>query len=358
MAKLGQVFHGTGRSTELHPKWITTWIHYSKLRRNKRQYCDAKDREEIENLADLIYADGAVLQNLLVRKYDADEYEIIAGHKRTLACELLTERGITGYEFLPCVVRNESEAKTRLAIVSSNIRHEKTHYEIMYEMKELEYLFTHYPEEFSDEELRGRMVERIGRRMGKAKSVVNEYLSIAKNLGEKGMDAFEKGELNKDAALALAGLPEEKQEELLSEGVTKSKEIKEYRKEIKCVPDSGTEKKKGQSRCSEGEPKQPEFPVLKNMDQREAFVLSYKTWPVWCKNELTEETYYRYDLPDGSAIVVREFPYSDYWNGTERIGKTLFLIKDTMKHFKNGETNMTDLKEHLKEVQKREYIRE
>lgn len=96
---------------------------------------------------------------------------------------------------------------------------------------------------------------------------------------------------------------------------------------------------------------QPEFPKLKNMDEREDFVLNYKTWPVWTKNELTEETYYRYELLDGSAIVVREYPYTT-WREEVLYGKVLFLVKQDTKHFKDGETNMTALKEHLKEVQK------
>ncbi len=95
MAKLGEVFNKAGKEQkEEHPKWITTWIHYSKLRRNKKQYCDATDTEEIEHLADLISAYGGVMQNLIVRKWNADEYEIIAGHKRTQACNILQKRGI------------------------------------------------------------------------------------------------------------------------------------------------------------------------------------------------------------------------------------------------------------------------
>lgn len=217
MAKLGEVFNKAGKEQkEEHPKWITTWIHYSKLRRNKKQYCDTTDTEEIEHLADLICAYGGVMQNLIVRKWNADEYEIVAGHKRTQACKYLTEeRHLEGFEFLPCIVTNKSEAKTRLAIVSSNAHHEKTHYEIMYEMKELEYLFTHYPEEFSDEELKGRMVERIGRKMGKSRSVVTDYISIANNLGDEGMEEFKKGNLNKDAALTLSSFTENEQSELL-----------------------------------------------------------------------------------------------------------------------------------------------
>jgi len=93
---------------------------------------------------------------------------------------------------------------------------------------------------------------------------------------------------------------------------------------------------------------QPELPVMKNMDQREEFVNTFHDWPIWCKNELTEETYYRYNLPDGSAIIVKEYPYT-YWEG-ETTGKVLYLLKPDMKHFKDAETCMTTIKEHLKGV--------
>lgn len=82
MAKISNVFSKEEVKKSVHPKRITKWIHYTKLVRNDKQYCDAKDKEEIEGLADIIEADGMVLQDLLVKKLDADEYKIIAGHKR------------------------------------------------------------------------------------------------------------------------------------------------------------------------------------------------------------------------------------------------------------------------------------
>lgn len=53
---------------------------------------------------------------------------------------------------------------------------------------------------------------------------------------------------------------------------------------------------------------------MKNMTQREDFINSYKSWNIWCKNEYTEETFYRYDLPDGYVIVVKNYPYYSEWN--------------------------------------------
>ena len=97
---------------------------------------------------------------------------------------------------------------------------------------------------------------------------------------------------------------------------------------------------------------QPELPVLKNMDQREEFVKGYKNWPVWTQNELTEETFYRFDLPDGSSIVVRSYPTWSEWRKIDMDNQRYYLLKPGYHHFADTETNMTTLKDHLKEVQK------
>lgn len=101
------------------------------------------------------------------------------------------------------------------------------------------------------------------------------------------------------------------------------------------------------------EDEKPEFPILKNMEEREKFVLSFKDWNVWCQNELTEETYYRYDLPDGAAIVIRSYPVYLEWKKEELEGKDLFLLKPGYKHFRNCESNMTQIKTYLKDFQKK-----
>lgn len=101
------------------------------------------------------------------------------------------------------------------------------------------------------------------------------------------------------------------------------------------------------------EKEKQELPVLKNMEEREKFILDFKEWNIWCQNELTEETYYRFDLPDGAAIVIRSYPIYLEWKKEEKEGKELFLLKPGYKHFKNCESNMTEIKSYLKDLQKK-----
>lgn len=53
------------------------------------------------------------------------------------------------------------------------------------------------------------------------------------------------------------------------------------------------------------EPIQPELPILKNNDQRKDFIDTYATWPIWIDLKETGERYYRYDLTDKVAMVVK-----------------------------------------------------
>ena len=98
---------------------------------------------------------------------------------------------------------------------------------------------------------------------------------------------------------------------------------------------------------------QLELPVLKNMEEREQFIRDYKKWPVWTQNELTEETFYRFDLPDGSSIVVRNYPTWLGWKKIDMDNQRYYLLKPGYRHFADTECNMTSLKDHLKEIQKK-----
>ncbi|RGI18184.1 hypothetical protein DXC84_11470 [Ruminococcus sp. TF08-4] len=232
MAKISNVFSKEEVKKTAHPKRITKWIHYTKLTRNEKQYCDAKSMEEIEGLADLIEASGMVLQDLLVKKLDSDEYQIIAGHKRCAACKLLVEeRGKKEYEFLPCFEQNISDVRAEFQVYSTNCHHEETPYEIMHKLERMQYLINNYPEEFPEIQ-GGRMVDRLAQKYNLSKSTVGEYLSISKNLGDTAMEALKKGEIDKSAAVTLASMPEKKQNQALARGYKTDKALKKYKKEV------------------------------------------------------------------------------------------------------------------------------
>ena len=230
MARIDDIFKKEIRhaDTPRKRKGKFRWVHYTKLHKNKDQYCDPTT-DEIERLADLIDAEGEVLQDLVIKKKGPDEYEIVAGHKRHLACKMLVEeRGKKEYEFLPCYEINDSEVRSEFRVYATNGYHEKTDYEKMHEIERMRALLTEHPEEFPNVQ-GGRMVERLAQIMDIKKTTVGEYLTISRNLSEKGMELFKTGQLKKSAAVALAGIPGTEQDKLLDQGIITHKQIKESR---------------------------------------------------------------------------------------------------------------------------------
>ena len=234
MARLGNVFNNKEdiKKEEQHPRRMIKWIHYTKLKENPGQYCPERDKEEIEALADLIEAAGEVIQNLSVSKLDTDEYRIIAGHKRCKACKLLVEeRGLKQFSFLPCVVSNLSSVQEEFQVVASNGYHQKKAYELMHEILKTEKLLKEHPEEFPESLQKGRMIERLSRKMGIARSTIQEYKQISNNLTSEAMEKFKNGEIEKSAAVTLSKMPEESQKEVIGQGITQNVEIEKYRQE-------------------------------------------------------------------------------------------------------------------------------
>ena len=110
-------------------------------------------------------------------------------------------------------------------------------------------------------------------------------------------------------------------------------------------------------------PEQPELPILKNNDQRSEFLDAYETWPLWIETVQTGERYYRYDLKDGTSIVVKVYhamlfdytvsgvKYEERF--TEGYGQHEYYLLRPGKFFRDCETNRTMLIEKLKEIQRK-----
>ena len=108
-------------------------------------------------------------------------------------------------------------------------------------------------------------------------------------------------------------------------------------------------------------PEQPELPVLKNNDQRAAFVDAYETWPLWIETKQTGERYYRYDLEDGTSMVVKVYHariFDGYASGSyeakyhDGYGRHEYYLLRDGKLFRDCDTNRSLLIEKLKEIQK------
>ena len=156
------------------------------------------------------------------------------------------------------------------------------------------------------------------------------------------------------------------------------KDRKMYKPEIMfMIAPEDEEKKEGPVICIEvGQPRdmdkeepemamdvereaQPELPRLKNNNQRKEFLKTYRDWLVWFEVPQAEEIYYRYILPDESAIVICEYKQYVAWKerytdeNPESTYTKSYLLEPGYHHLHDCETNETALVKKLMEVQKK-----
>lgn len=102
----------------------------------------------------------------------------------------------------------------------------------------------------------------------------------------------------------------------------------------------------------------PDFPVLRNNEQRKEFLKGFHDWPVWFEVPEANETYYRYNLPDGSSIIICEYRMWVGWKekytdeNPDSLGTELYLLKPEHHYLHDCKTNESAIAEHLKNVQK------
>ena len=110
------------------------------------------------------------------------------------------------------------------------------------------------------------------------------------------------------------------------------------------------------------EQEQPELPTLKNNDQRKEWLAKYKDWGLWYRDEKIDVNYYKYDFPDGSRLVVAEYPQRfAYWSSERRDEHYYHLLEKNKKghshvydeEYRQSVDNETHLVEFLKNLQKK-----
>ena len=77
-----------------------------------------EENDELKALEESIKVSG-VLSPVIIRKKDDNRYEMLSGHRRKLASELL------GLNTIPCIVRNLSDDEATIFMVDSNLQREK-----------------------------------------------------------------------------------------------------------------------------------------------------------------------------------------------------------------------------------------
>ncbi len=176
-------------------------------------------------------------QNLVVRIKDDGMYELISGHRRLKAMQELFSEGNKDFAKAPCKIvksTDDIQAELQLILANSTTRiltdAEKTQqaarlHELLQELQNSGYQLT------------GRKREIVAQLMGVSSAQVQRMDSINKKLTPELKEEFSEGNINITTAYELSRLPEEKQQEVLTEQREEGKPLtpsvaKEKRQEV------------------------------------------------------------------------------------------------------------------------------
>ncbi|SOC39400.1 nucleoid occlusion protein [Ureibacillus acetophenoni] len=186
-------------------------ITIDKIIPNRYQPRTVFDEEKIEELARTIHTHG-VIQPIVVRRYNDDQYEIIAGERRYRAMKKLN------WTEVPAIIRNLSDKETAsIALIENLQREELTAIEEAMAYQQLI-------------ELHSLTQEALAQRLGKGQSTIANKLRLLK-LPQNVQEAILKREISERHARALISI---KDEEAQSELVEL---IKEYDWNVRQLED-------------------------------------------------------------------------------------------------------------------------
>lgn len=281
-----------------------TMIHYSQIIPSKMQFYA---QEDIEEQADNIQLAGGIMQPLVVRKKDADQYELLAGHRRLQSIRLLVEeRQLKQFAMVPCHVELANDWRAEYLLITTNGYREKSGYEKMMEVQRLTEIIPHLP---GSEELKGRALRsRIARELKTGETSVQNYNYIAAHLCPEGMEAFREGRFKTATAFELSHLGPEDQKELLKQPELTSPIIAEYTSQKACqtlTPEKTQEEKKEETQIP-GQREIEKYPEVLPENERK------KSDTVMQKAEEESDTKEGVRLPDpmiNQKLVARYLSY-------------------------------------------------
>lgn len=162
---------------------------------------------EVPALADNISLCG-LQQPIRVRKQEGGRYQIVSGHRRRAALEMLVADGYDKWQEAPCIVEQDAVSPTlqqlRLIYANANTR-KMTSAEIGEQAKQVEELLYRLKEEGYD--FPGRMRDHVAEAVSVSKSKLARLKVIRENLDASWTDDWKSGRLTESQAYTLAQMP-------------------------------------------------------------------------------------------------------------------------------------------------------
>ena len=199
----------------------------------------------IPELADNISLCG-LQQPIRVRPFEDGKYQIVSGHRRRAALEMLVQDGYEQWKEVPCIVEQDpvspSLQQLRLIYANANTR-VMTSAELGEQAEQVEKLLYQLKEEGYD--FPGRMRDHVAKAMSTSKTKLARLKVIRENLAPVWVDAYREGSIVESVAYHLAQMPEPWQDvihrvwgdrprNLYADTVARAKDKFQKVEEIKC----------------------------------------------------------------------------------------------------------------------------
>ncbi|XJZ27325.1 nucleoid occlusion protein [Bacillota bacterium Lsc_1132] len=183
------------------------------------------DDEKIEELSRTIHIHG-IIQPIVVREFETDRYEIIAGERRWRAMKKL------GWDVVPAIIKNLTDTETASVALIENLQRE--------ELSPIEEAIA-YGKLL---ELHNLTQEALAQRLGKGQSTVANKLRLLK-LPQPIQDALLNKQITERHARSLIPLKDpDKQVKLLEEIIEKNLNVKQTEERVVRLLESKNQKPK------------------------------------------------------------------------------------------------------------------
>lgn len=178
--------------------------------------------QDIEQLADDIAING-LLQAPLVQDMHNGRYQLISGHRRCAALNLLVKRGEVQFRKVLCSIDNDSDEISvglKLIAANQNVR-QKNNGEILAEAETYIKLMS---ERKKQEKLQGRVRDMVAKQLDISSASLAELLAIGKNLTEPLLTWFKSNQITKSVAVEISKCAKDTQIEIANM-ITQGKEF-------------------------------------------------------------------------------------------------------------------------------------
>lgn len=189
--------------------------------------------DRIEEFAYTILGQGGVKDNLVVRPIESGGYEIISGHRRQAAVRYLLNHGENVSRYLPCLVQNYSDEKTKmLDIILMNVSARRISDPELWESYKIVDEILHSQKTMGEKF--GRVREQLSEILGVSPAQVGKMQNVEKYAIPEVKEAIKKGDISISTANEIAKLDAEKQKKLAEKNLSsvQNKDVKKQQKKV------------------------------------------------------------------------------------------------------------------------------